>query len=174
MDRRRKSRPLAAPYTSRITGIIQYMKNEINQVVYAVIESSDEGPFIQGVFSTKSLAEAFLEEFRDEQDSGNLYIAEWIVDEAAGFKQKVTYYAAVSIPSGQLAGSYTIKSLTLPGESSGSNIEGELMSRRCTAWSTTSAEHAEKLALAGRKGYLHTSSIVTLTPEGNAPVASSK
>ena len=155
MDRRRKSRPLAAPYTSRITGIIQYMNNEINQVVYAVIESPDEGPFIQGVFSTKSLAEAFLEEFRDEQDSGNLYIAEWIVDEAAGFKQKVTYYAAISIPSGQLAGSYTIKSLTLPGEASGSNIGGDLMSRHCLGWSTVSAEHAEQLALAGRKDYLN-------------------
>ena len=150
------------------------MNNQVNQVVYAVAEGSAEGPFIQGFFSTRAIAEAFLEEFKAGECSECLYIEEWELDELAGFKQKVTYYAAVSIPSGQLAGSYTIKSLTLPGESSGSNIEGELMSRRCTAWSTTSAEHAEKLALAGRKDYLHTSSIVTLTPEGRPPDALSR
>lgn len=150
------------------------MNNQVNQVVYAVAEGSAEGPFIQGLFSTRAIAEAFLLEFKAGDNSESLYIEEWEVDALAGFRQVVTYYVAVSIPSGQVAGSYTIKSLTPDIESSGSNIEGELDTRRCTAWSTVSAEHAEQLALAGRKDYLYTSSIVTLTPVGNAPVAFSK
>ena len=144
------------------------MNNQVNQVVYAVAEGSAEGPFIQGFFSTRAIAEAFLEEFKAGEGSESLYIEEWEVDALAGFRQVVTYYAAISIPSGQLAGSYTIKSLTLPGESSGSNIEGELMSSRCTAWSTTSAEHAEQLALAGRSDYLHVPSPITSNPEGSS------
>ena len=150
------------------------MNNQVNQVVYAVAEGSAEGPFIQGFFSTRAIAEAFLEEFKAGEGSESLYIEEWEVDALAGFRQVVTYYAAISIPSGQVAGSYTIKSLTPPAQSSGSNIEGELMSRRCLGWSTASAEHAEQLALAGRKDYLHTSSIVTLTPEGRPPDALSR
>ena len=131
------------------------MNNQVNQVVYAVAEGSAEGPFIQGFFSTRAIAEAFLSEFKAGEGSESLYIEEWEVDALAGFRQKVTYYAAVSIPSGQLAWSYTIKSLTLPGEASGSNIGGDLMSRHCLGWSTVSAEHAEQLALAGRKDYLN-------------------
>ena len=150
------------------------MGNQINPVVYAVVEDYGDGSSVVEVFSTRALAEAFMPEYEGEVYKSCLDIVEWAVDTKVGWRRVTIYKVWVSIASELRMSEYTDQSFLPHCETSGSEIGGKLEDRFCLGWSTASLDHAEELALAGRNDYLHTSSIVTLTPEGNAPVAFSK
>ena len=131
------------------------MDNQVNQVVYAVTEGSEEGPFFQGFFSTRAIAEAFLEEFKAGNGSESLYIQEWEIDEKAGWRRTTIYRAAVSIAGALREPVSPLKEICPPKEHSGCEIGWIHRDKVCIGWSTTSPAHAEELAANGRKDYFH-------------------
>ena len=137
------------------------MENESNLVVYAVTESSGEGPLVQGVFSTESLAKLFLEEYRDKQNSENIYIAEWYVDEKVGYRAMPVYRVTVDILSGVPSVACIWHECLPDCGLIGNKIEIGWEGAYCLAWSTVSSDHARELALDGRSEYLRTSASIT-------------
>ena len=133
------------------------MNSQVNQVVYAVVESAGEGPLVQGVFSTKALAEAFLAGYRTAWNSDDIYIHEWVIDEKAGWRRTTIHRAAVSIAGAIREPLYCLGEVLPPGEKSGCEIGWIHRDKVCIGWSTVSLEHAEELAVAGRKDYFHVS-----------------
>lgn len=133
------------------------MNSQVNQVVYAVVEDYGDGSSVVEVFSTRAIAEAFLEEFKAGNGSESLYIQEWEIDEKAGWRRTTIYRAAVSIAGALREPVSPLKEICPPKEHSGCEIGWIHRDKVCIGWSTTSPAHAEELAANGRKDYFHVS-----------------
>lgn len=112
-------------------------------IIYAVTsgEYSDYG--IEGVFSTRSLAEGFIEK-QDEEDRRSFDIAEWVLDEKRDHVKRMEYRAILG-NDGNVGESYETNREVFAGPND--RGESETSEGYSTGISYISAEHAKKLAV---------------------------
>lgn len=123
------------------------------QTVYVVTEGQYSDYGITAMFSTKALAEAYIEEIKrkNESDHCDANIEEWVLDESAGNVAKDVFHCSIDLKSGEIGNQWDYREIVPNNKRVG---ETSIIGQFATVTSYVNAAHANKLAVKARQKWL--------------------
>ena len=119
--------------------------------VYVVTNGSYSEYAIEGIFSTRELAEAYV------QKAKRGTIEEWVVDEQQDVIQRPYWQVNVALPSGEISAlNFREQPTAIVRPHQRADVYGERSLNRIKVLSYVSLEHARKVAVEKYQEYLRT------------------